>query len=154
MSKLSHLYQQVILDHSKKPRNFIPEEEEAPSDFTHQCEGRNPLCGDDIVVYLLINEDGIVQDIKFKGSGCSISQASASLMTQSLIGKSETEAKQIFKEFIQMITGELTAEEASSLGKLTVLAGVKEYPSRVKCASLAWHTMNGALQSVQEVSTE
>jgi nitrogen fixation NifU-like protein len=150
MSRLSQLYQQVIIDHSKKPRNFV---EQAPNGFTHQCDGHNPLCGDDISVYLIM-EDEIVKDIKFKGSGCSISQASASLMTQNLIGKSKTEIEQMFGEFTQMIKGELPSEEATSLGKLTIFAGVKEYPARVKCASLAWHTMHGALQSVQDISTE
>lgn len=153
MSKLSQLYQQVILDHSRKPRNF------GKLDIcTHSCEGYNPLCGDQITIYLNLDENDIVQEIKFDGVGCTISQASASMMTQALNGKTKEEALKIFHEFQQMIVGELDINDqtnsSNSLGKLTIFSGVKEYPSRVKCATLAWHTMNSALQSKSKISTE
>jgi len=151
MSKLSQLYQQLIIDHCKKPRNFGK-----PEHCTHHCEGHNPLCGDNISLYLEVDEEDIVQNIKFEGSGCSISQASASMMTQSVKGKSKEEALQIFEEFQGMIMGNLDPEiEENKLGKLAVFSGVKEYPSRVKCAILAWHALNGAINSDgKEVSTE
>jgi nitrogen fixation protein NifU and related proteins len=150
MSKLSQLYQQVILDHSRKPRNFG---ELKPC--THSCEGYNPLCGDQITVYLNLDENNIVEEIKFDGIGCTISQASASMMTQILKGKTKEEAEKIFQEFQQMLVSDLDINnQQNSLGKLTIFSGVKEYPSRVKCATLAWHTMNSALQSKNKVSTE
>lgn len=150
MSKLSQLYQQVIIDHSKKPRNFGKLD-----GHTHHCDGNNPLCGDKMSVYLII-ENGIVADVKFDGSGCSISQASASMMTQAVKGKTQEEAVQLFHEFQQMVLGELDPEkDENHLGKLSIFAGVKEYPSRAKCATLAWHTVNGAINSsAKGVSTE
>ncbi len=150
MSKLSQLYQQLIIDHSKKPRNFGK-----PEHFTHHCDGHNPLCGDNISVYLTL-ENNQVSDVRFEGSGCSISQASASMMTQNLKGKTKEEAIELFNEFQQMVMGELDPEkDQNKLGKLAVFAGVKEYPSRVKCATLVWHTMNGAISSQEvPVSTE
>ena len=150
MSKLSQLYQQVIIDHSKNPRNFGS----LPS-HTHSCNGHNPLCGDSISVYLILKDD-LVEDVKFEGSGCSISQASASMMTQALKGKTQTEALQLFHEFQQMILGELDPnEDKHHLGKLAIFAGVREYPSRAKCATLAWHTMHGAINAEQqEITTE
>jgi nitrogen fixation NifU-like protein len=150
MSKLSQLYQQVIIDHSKKPRNFGK-----PETYTHHCDGHNPLCGDDITVYLVL-ENNIVQDVRFVGSGCSISQASASMMTQAVKGKSTDEAIQLFNEFQQMILGELDPEkDENHLGKLAIFSGVREYPSRAKCATLAWHTLNAATsESARKVSTE
>ena len=149
MSELSELYQQVILDHNKKPRNFHKLET-----ANRNAEGYNPLCGDQLTVYLQL-EDDVVQDISFEGSGCAISKASASMMTQSIKGKSKQEAELLFKEFHRMVTGELDQEtEPHHLGRLTIFSGVREFPARVKCASLSWHTMHAALNNQDIVSTE
>ena len=149
-AELKELYQQVILDHNKSPRNFREME-----NATQHAEGYNPLCGDHIDVYLLI-EDGVVKDVSFKGEGCAISKASASLMTQILKGKTKEEAEKLFEKFHEMVTGKLGENpKIDELGKLAVLAGVQEFPVRVKCASLAWHTMMNALNGKQEkVTTE
>jgi nitrogen fixation NifU-like protein len=149
-SELRDLYQQVILDHNKSPRNFKKLE-----NANFEAEGYNPLCGDRIDIFLII-EDDIVKDISFQGSGCAISKASASLMTQMLKGKKKSEAEELFTKFHDLITGKsgdnLSMED---LGKLVVFAGVKEFPERVKCASLAWHTMHSALNKEEKViSTE
>jgi len=148
--ELRELYQQVILDHNKSPRNFRQME-----NATQHAEGYNPLCGDHIDVYLLI-ADGVVKDVSFKGEGCAISKASASLMTQILKGKTKEEAEKLFEKFHDLVTGKLGENpEIDELGKLAVLAGVQEFPVRVKCASLAWHTMMNALHNKEEkVSTE
>lgn len=148
--ELRELYQQVILDHNKSPRNFRKME-----NATRHAEGYNPLCGDHIDVYLLI-EDGIVKDVSFKGEGCAISKASASLMTSILKGKTKEEAEKLFEKFHDLVTGKLGANsEIDELGKLAVFAGVQEFPVRVKCASLAWHTMMNAMHNKEEkVSTE
>src|SRR5919109_4352065 len=149
MSELSELYQQVILDHNKKPRNF--RKLEAPS---HTAEGYNPLCGDQLTVYLNIDDDQ-VKDVGFEGSGCAISKASASMMTQAVKGKSKEQAETLFKEFHSMVTGELDEEnEENTLGNLKIFAGVREFPVRVKCATLPWHTMHAALNKEDQVSTE
>ncbi len=149
MSELSELYQQVILDHNKKPRNFRKIEE-----ANRTAEGYNPLCGDQLTVYMQL-EDGIVKDISFEGSGCAISKAAASMMTQSVKGKTKEEAETLFDEFHRMVTGELDEEAAPNhLGRLTIFAGVREFPARVKCASLSWHTMHAALEGEETVSTE
>ena len=149
MSELSELYQQVILDHNKKPRNF--RKLEAAS---HTAEGYNPLCGDQLTVYLNITGDQ-VKDVAFEGSGCAISKASASMMTQAVKGKSKEEAENLFKEFHSMVTGELNEEtEENSLGNLKIFAGVREFPVRVKCATLPWHTLHAALNKQDQVSTE
>ena len=149
MSELSELYQQVILDHNKKPRNFHKLE-----NANHQAEGYNPLCGDHLSVYLQVEGDQ-VQDISFEGSGCAISKASASMMTQAVKGKSKAEAETLFHEFHRMATGELDEEnDANHLGKLKIFAGVRDFPARVKCATLSWHTMHAALNEQQQVSTE
>jgi nitrogen fixation NifU-like protein len=149
MSELSELYQQVILDHNKKPRNF--RKLETP---THSAAGHNPLCGDQLIVYLDL-EDGEVKDIAFEGSGCAISKAAASMMTQALKGKSKEKAEELFNEFHAMVTGELDEEQQeNSLGNLRIFAGVKEFPVRVKCATLPWHTMHAALNKQEAVSTE
>ena len=149
MSELSELYQQVILDHNKKPRNF--RKLEAPS---HTAEGYNPLCGDQLTVYLNITGDQ-VKDVGFEGSGCAISKASASMMTQAVKGKSKEEAENLFREFHSMVTGELNEEtEENSLGNLKIFAGVREFPVRVKCATLPWHTLHAALHKQDQVSTE
>jgi nitrogen fixation NifU-like protein len=149
MSELSELYQQVILDHNKKPRNFRKLET-----ANRNAEGYNPLCGDQLTVYLQV-EDDVIQDISFEGSGCAISKASASMMTQSIKGKSKQEAELLFNEFHRMVTGELDQEtEPHHLGRLTIFSGVREFPARVKCASLSWHTMHAALNNRDIVSTE
>jgi len=149
MSELSELYQQVILDHNKKPRNFHKLE-----NANRAAEGYNPLCGDHLNVYLYV-EDDQVKDVTFEGSGCAISKASASMMTQAVKGKTRTEAETLFNEFHRMATGELDEEnELNHLGKLTIFAGVRDFPARVKCATLSWHTMHAALNEQQKVSTE
>jgi nitrogen fixation NifU-like protein len=148
--ELRELYQQVILDHNKSPRNFREME-----NATQFAEGYNPLCGDHLDVYLLV-EDGIVKDVSFKGEGCAISKASASLMTSILKGKTRAEAEKLFEKFHNLVTGKLGDNpDIEELGKLAVFAGVQEFPVRVKCASLAWHTMINALHGKDEkVTTE
>ena len=149
-NELKELYQQVILDHNKSPRNFRLME-----NATQHAEGYNPLCGDHIDVYLLI-EDGIIKDVSFKGEGCAISKASASLMTSILKGKTKDEAEKLFEKFHDLVTGKLgDSPSIEELGKLAVFEGVQEFPVRVKCASLAWHTMINAIKGEQEkVTTE
>jgi nitrogen fixation protein NifU and related proteins len=147
MSELSDLYQQVILDHNRKPRNF---RKIAAANRT--AEGYNPLCGDRITVEATV-EDGIVKDVAFQGAGCAISKAAASMMTASVIGKPESEVDALFQRVHAMLTGANSA--AAEVGKLAVFAGVREFPSRIKCATLAWHTLQAALQGAAEpVSTE
>lgn len=149
MSELSELYQAVILDHNKKPRNFHKLE-------TANCsaEGFNPLCGDQLNVYVQL-EDDQVKDLSFEGSGCAISKASASMMTQAVKGKTREEAETLFDEFHRMVTGTLDPEdETNHLGRLTIFAGVREYPVRVKCATLSWYTLRAALQNQDTASTE
>ncbi len=150
MSDLRDLYQDVILEHSKAPRNF---RELAAAN--HKAEGFNPLCGDRFTVYIDVEGDSI-RDISFQGSGCAISKASASMMTQSLKGKTTAEAEELFGKFHKLVTGQSPASsEPEDLGKLAVFSGVSEFPVRVKCATLAWHTLHAALQGKQEaVSTE
>ena len=149
MSELNDLYQEVILDHNKNPRNFREIEN---ADKT--ADGNNPLCGDALRVYVAM-ENETVKDVAFKGSGCAISKASASMMTQIVKGKSKAEAETLFTEFQKMVTGELDAErDENSLGKLKIFAGVLEFPARVKCASLSWHTLHAALNNENEISTE
>lgn len=147
---LRELYQQVILDHNKSPRNF-----KIIDPHNHFAEGYNPLCGDRLNIYIDL-EDGIIKDISFQGSGCAISKASASLMTSIVKGKTKEEAEKIFERFHDLITGKLGDNpDIEDLGKLAVFAGVREFPARVKCASLAWHTMINALQGKEErVTTE
>jgi nitrogen fixation NifU-like protein len=149
MPDLRELYQEVILDHHKRPRNF-----RRPENANKHAEGFNPLCGDKVSVYLRV-EDGIVRDIAFQGSGCAISTASASMMTESLKGRSEAEVVRIFAQFHDMVTGRHPEDHGASLGKLAVFAGVRDYPVRVKCATLAWHTLKAALDGSREtVATE
>ena len=150
MSDLGELYQELIVDHSRRPRNFRKIE-----GAKHQAEGYNPLCGDKVTIYLKL-KDGVVQEIGFQGSGCAISTASASLMTEKSKGKTPAETEALFDVFHKLVT-EGPAEEAgtSQLGKLAAFSGVCEYPARVKCATLAWHTLRAALQGAAEVvSTE
>ena len=149
MSELSELYQQIILDHNKKPRNFRKLEA-----ANRTAEGYNPLCGDQLTVYMQM-EDEVVKDISFEGSGCAISKASASMMTQSVKGKTRAEAETLFDEFHRMVLGELDEEQTpNQLGRLKIFAGVREFPARVKCASLSWHTMHAALNNQSAVTTE
>lgn len=149
MSELSDLYQEVILDHNKNPRNYREIE-----NADKRADGHNPLCGDQLQVYLSM-EDDKVKDVAFKGSGCAISKASASMMTQAVKGKTKEQADVMFAEFRRMVMGEMDTErEENSLGKLKIFAGVREFPARVKCASLSWHTVHAALAGEDEVSTE
>ncbi len=149
MSELRDLYQDVILEHSKAPRNY----RELPA-ANHKAEGFNPLCGDRFTIYVTTEGDSI-RDITFQGSGCAISKASASMMTQSLKGKSTAEAAKIFERFHKLVTGQQSSNGDAELGKLTVFSGVSEFPVRVKCATLAWHTLQAALEDKQDaVSTE
>ncbi len=150
MADLGELYQQVILDHNKKPRNFKKLE---PADRVQ--EGYNPLCGDQLTLYLQLEGERI-KDIGFLGSGCAISKASASMMTTAVKGKSRQEVEVLFDEFHRMVKGELDPEtEPHHLGRLAIFAGVSEFPARVKCASLCWHTIRAALEGRSEtVSTE
>ena len=149
-AELKELYQQVILDHNKSPRNY-----KKLDNANHTAEGYNPLCGDKINLYLIV-EDGVVKDVGFQGSGCAISKASASLMSSIVKGMKKEEAERLFEKFHDLVTGKLTDEsEIEELGKLAVFSGVREFPARVKCASLAWHTLISALQDEKKVvSTE
>jgi len=150
MADLRDLYQEVILDHHKKPRNFHKLEH-----ANRQADGYNPLCGDKLSVFIQI-ENGIVKDIGFVGAGCAISTASASMMTESLKGKTEAEARAVFERFHQLLTDHSEPKpDPTTMGKLAVFSGVREYPVRVKCATLAWHTMRAALDGSKEtVATE
>ena len=150
MNHLRELYQEVILDHSKRPRNFHAMEE-----ANRKANGTNPLCGDRATVYLRVEGD-VVKDVSFEGAGCSISTASASMMTDALKGKTVAEAKALFERFHELVTADpsRTATASAELGKLAVFAGVHEFPVRVKCASLAWHTMKAALEGGDRASTE
>ncbi|HJV26893.1 MAG TPA: SUF system NifU family Fe-S cluster assembly protein [Aromatoleum sp.] len=149
MSELRELYQEMIIDHGRHPRNFGP-----LADADHHAEGFNPLCGDRIKLQLKVR-DGRIEDARFEGVGCAISTASASLMTEALKGRSEEEVRALFDEFRAMVTGEGERRGEPPLGKLEVLGGVQEFPSRVKCATLAWHTLLAALRGESSpVSTE
>ena len=146
----SELYQQVILEHNKKPRNF-----RKIDPATHDADGYNPLCGDHLHVYLNVDQNNVITDISFEGDGCAISKASASMMTESLKGKTTQEAKALFEEFHKLVIKQLDPDkDANSLGKLAIFSGIWHFPMRVKCASLCWHTMKGALDKEETVSTE
>jgi nitrogen fixation protein NifU and related proteins len=148
MSDLRELYQDVILEHSKAPRNY-----RELGSANRRAEGYNPLCGDHFTIYLTLEDDKI-KDVSFQGSGCAISKASASMMTQSVKGKTKEEAEKMFERFHELVTGEKNGDR-EALGKLAVFAGVSEFPVRVKCATLAWHTLQAALEGKQDnVSTE
>lgn len=149
MSDLRDLYQEVIIDHSRRPRNFGP----LPG-HNHSAEGFNPLCGDKLTLYLKIT-NGIIEDVRFEGTGCAISTASTSLMSEALKGKSAAQAEALFDSFHGLLTGAPEAHDTVPLGKLQVLAGVREFPARIKCATLAWHTLHAALHDQEQpVSTE
>lgn len=145
MSEFSDLYQDLILDHQKNPRNFG----DLPG-ANHHADGFNPLCGDKISLDLKLSAQGLIEDVKFKGSGCAISKASASLMTVALKGKRTEEAEKMFRQFHDMVMGK-EGVPAAELGKLKVFEGVRDYPARVKCASLAWHTLEAALHDHKDV---
>ncbi len=148
MSPIRELYQEVILDHNRNPRNF--RKIENPD---RRVEGNNPLCGDQYIIYVKL-EDDVIQDISFEGKGCAISKASASVMTSVVKGKTVQEAEHLFEKFHKLVTGESgSANDAESLGKLEAFAGVSEFPARVKCAILAWHTLHAALKAKEEVVT-
>jgi nitrogen fixation NifU-like protein len=147
MSDLNELYQEVILDHNKRPRNFRTIE-----GASHRADGHNPLCGDRLSLYVQV-DDGRISDLAFQGSGCAISKASASLMTDAVKGQSLEDARSLFERFHRMVTTP-PDQPVENMGKLLVLAGVREFPVRVKCASLAWHTLKAALDRQVEVSTE
>lgn len=141
-NEIRELYQQVILDHNKSPRNFKKLE-----NANHFAEGYNPLCGDHIDIFIY-TEDNVIKDVSFQGSGCAISKSSASLMTTMVKGKTIAEAEEIFSKFQDLVTGKLNSKEKiEELGKLAIFQGVREFPARVKCASLAWHTLNSALKN-------
>lgn len=147
MSDLRDLYQEVILDHNRHPRNFRSVEP-----HSHEANGYNPLCGDRVTIELSI-EGGVIADIGFQGDGCAISTASASIMTEALEGKTIEEAQVLFDQFHDLVTRD-DAYPEPTLGKIAVLAGVRDYPMRVKCATLAWHTLHAALEEKDQVSTE
>jgi len=148
VSDLRELYQETILDHGRAPRNFGKLD-----DCTHEANGDNPLCGDKIHLYVTLDGD-TVSDISFDGSGCAISTASASLMTEALKGKSIAEAMALFERLHATVTGQGDSDEEVDLGKLAVFEGVREYPLRVKCATLAWHTLRSALEDGSTATTE
>ena len=143
------LYQQTIIEHNRHPRNF-----RKIAGATHAAEGYNPLCGDHLWVYMNV-AGGIIKDAAFEGSGCAISKASSSMMTEALKGKTIAQAKVLFDEFHRLVIGELKPDgKTDHLDKLAVFSGIWQYPSRVKCASLSWHTMNGSLDKIKTISTE
>lgn len=149
MADLRELYQQIILDHNRAPRNFRRVE-----DANREADGDNPLCGDKIHVSVRV-EDGVIQDVGFQGSGCAISKASSSLMTAAVKGKTTDEAEDLFRRFHTMVTGPENEVNRQALGKLAAFGGVREFPARVKCASLPWHTLRAALEKTDAaVSTE
>ncbi len=144
------LYQQTILEHNRNPRNF-----KKLDDATYAAEGYNPLCGDHLWIYMKVNDQNVIEELSFEGQGCAISKASASMMTTALKGKSIDEARVLFHEFHSLVKGDLKPDtQENHLGKLAVFSGIWQYPSRVKCASLSWHTMHGALEKKTTISTE
>jgi nitrogen fixation NifU-like protein len=147
MFDLKDLYQEVIVDHNRSPRNFGKID-----DPDKTMEGYNPLCGDRLSLYLKIN-DGMISDISFDGSGCAISIASASLMTEAMKGKQLDEAESIFNEFHEMVVGDADGVDQEKLGKLAAIAGVRDYPARVKCATLCWHALHNGLSSNSETTS-
>ena len=149
MSDLRELYQQVILDHNRNPRNF----KELPN-ATAKVEGYNPLCGDHYTVFVSLDGD-VIREVSFTGSGCAISKASASVMSSTVKGKSRDEANRLFDTFHRLVTGDSSGLDAADLGRLAAFSGVSEFPARVKCATLAWHTLRNALEGTnQTVTTE
>ena len=150
---LTDLYQEIILDHGKNPRN-----KRLVEDSTHQSYGNNPMCGDKLALFLRVNGQEVVEDVAFQGEGCAISQASASLLTEVLVGKTKAQALELFHAFHQLTTGEEVSEISAALQddfeRLEVLGGVRAFPMRVKCATLAWHTLDSAFRREDEATTE
>jgi nitrogen fixation protein NifU and related proteins len=147
--ELRDLYQDVIIEHSKRPRNF-----RSLGDAAHKADGYNPLCGDTVTVYLTLDGD-VVKDVSFQGHGCAISTASASVMTETLKGKTRAQVEELFRTFHELVTGKAPDADRDRLGKLAVFSGVSEFPVRVKCATLCWHTARAAMEGREEpVSTE
>jgi nitrogen fixation NifU-like protein len=150
LDSIRDLYQEVVFDHNRNPRNF-----RVMADANRTVEGYNPLCGDRITLYVKIGETGIIEDVSFQGAGCAISTASASLMTEIVRGQTEQEAEHLFNLFHRITTGQDDSLDPGTLGKLAVLAGVRAYPARVKCATLPWHSLQSALKNQADtVSTE
>ena len=155
LDELRELYQEVILDHGKNPRNF-----RAPEHYDRMAQGNNPLCGDQLILFLTLDGEGRISDVAFQGKGCAISVASASLMTEILLGRTGAEAETLFKSFHRMCTEDdfdvldAMEEDEDAFERLAVLAGVKQFPIRVKCATLAWHTLQAALEGAEEATTE
>ncbi len=154
LDELRELYQEVILDHGRNPRNH-----RRPEDANRHATGNNPICGDAVIVHLTVDADGTIRDAAFEGKGCAISIASASLMTDILRGKTEPEARALFENFHEMCTSDdfdlaAVADDAEALERLQVLSGVRAFPMRVKCATLAWHTMSAAMAGKNDVTTE
>lgn len=148
LDQIRDLYQEVVFDHNRNPRNF-----RVMADANRKVEGYNPLCGDRITLYLKISDEGVIEDVSFQGSGCAISTASASLMTEIVKGMHESEAEQLFETFHRITTGKEEAFDLEELGKLAVLAGVRAYPARVKCATLPWHSLKAALHDTEATVT-
>jgi len=150
LDDLRELYQEVILDHGRNPRNY-----RNPPEANRHAHGHNPMCGDSVVVHATVDDTGIIRDVAFEGKGCAISVASASLMTEVLKGKSQTEAKALFERFHDMCTKDHAGDpDGEELERLQVLAGVREFPMRVKCATLAWHTLSAAMAGADDATTE
>lgn len=150
MTNVDELYQQVILDHNRSPRNM-----RAMAGATHRAEGLNPLCGDAYTVYLNVDAGGVIREASFEGHGCAISKASASMMTQAVIGQTLDQARRLFRTFHELVIGKAQpSPDACDLGKLKVFSGVWRYPARVKCAALSWHALNSALDGKGTASTE
>jgi len=147
MSDLRELYQQVILDHNKSPRNFKKLES-----ANRTAEGYNPLCGDHYTLFVEMDGE-VIRDVGFQGSGCAISKASASIMSLTLKGKTKSEAESLFDQFHRMVKGEVDSAEAEKMGRMAAFSGVHDFPTRIKCASLAWHTMNSILEGSESVVT-
>lgn len=150
MDELRELYQEMLLDHHKKPRNYGK-----PENVNRQADGHNPLCGDRVTIYLVLNGD-VIEDIGFEGNGCAICTASTSIMTESVKGRNLEEVEAVFERFRDLVTSDPDSEvDAESLGKLAIFAGVREFPVRIKCATLSWHTLHAALKDTDEpVTTE
>ena len=155
LDDLRELYQEMILDHGKNPRNL-----RHPEDCSHRAMGNNPMCGDIVTIYLVVDKGGVIRDAAFEGKGCAISVASTSMMTEILKGRTTEEAERLFEHFREMCTNDdydLAAavdEDPEAFERLQMLAGVRKFPMRVKCATLAWHTMEAALNGLREASTE
>jgi nitrogen fixation NifU-like protein len=150
MDELQQLYQEIILDHNRHPRNFG-----ALEHCSHHAEGFNPLCGDRLELFVNVDENGLIENLRFTGKGCAISTASASLMTQHVMGRPVHEVEGLIAEFHAVVTGQLAPEDAPTLGKLKIFSGVSEFPTRVKCATLCWHTLRSALaKGVEPATTE